>query len=51
MRITEHVLVSGQPGKCAACKKETDFCCQQCRRNFCQECFDKYHHPKLEPED
>ncbi len=48
MRIMEHVLVSGHPGKCAACKKETEFWCQQCGRNFCQQCFDRYHHPKLE---
>jgi len=45
MRITEHILRPDQPGKCAACKKETRHYCENCQKNFCAECFDKYHHP------
>ncbi len=49
MRITEHVLRPGEPANCAACKRETTYYCESCRRSFCPECFDKYHHPNLDP--
>ncbi len=47
-RITAHILRPEHSGKCAACKKETTHYCENCQRNFCPECFDKYHHPRLE---
>ncbi len=49
MRITEHALRSDQPGKCAACKKDTNWYCEDCHRGFCPECFDRFHRPNLDP--